>query len=747
MRAEFWWEGLDGSRVLAHFLSETYSNAAVLGPDPTRISFRHDRLSDPSSYFVSYDSLFELRDRLAERAADRTILLLNGSDHVTVQPAFSRYVFGLNNSMQDYLFNGKLGDFEQLILRENPELNTYGGELRSPRYQPILKGTYSSRIYLKQENERAQQMLEGLAERAAAVVFARGGRDYSPFLRYAWRELIKNHAHDSIGGCSVDAVHRQMMGRFDTVKRVGQKVVDESLDYLASRVAPAPHSGDIPIVVFNPSPWERGGKVSVEVSLNVDVPLRRRIFDWIGQRQLDLEQASLMDPQGNEISFEVLGEKLHIEDALYRRKTVRRSTIEFDAKAVPPLGYKLYQLTSSPDNGRREPTPPRPAEGILENELLKVTAENDGTLSILEKESGIEYRGLNRLDDEGDAGDEYSFSPGGEKLVVGSLEAEWTVEPGEQPYTFTMRGDLNLPRALTEDRSSRSEECARCPAVTTIRLLPGSRRVEITTEFYNRVRDHRLRVVFPSGMEAESSVAETAYGTVRRPTKAQNSTGWREQDSAVYAQRRFVCVEESGRGLAILNKGLPEYEVTPEGDVGLTLVRSVGWLSRSDLATREGHAGPEISTPEAQCPGRHSFEYAVVPYSGDWQSAEIYREAEEFWLPLEARAVQREDAGESSAEEAEASFLEISGENVVFSALKKSGDKDGLIVRFFNASHEPTTARLHFGATVSVVYRVSLDEEVLEEVSFEQSDLSATLEGASIRTFLVKFDRSSRAAR
>ncbi len=379
------------------------------------------------------------------------------------------------------------------------------------------------------------------------------------------------------------------------------------------------------------------------------------------------------------------------------------------------------------------------ARSLLENDLLKVTAERDGTLTLLEKSSGIEYRGLNRFADAGDAGDEYNFSPPGGQAVASSTEAEWTVEPGDRPYTFRMRGDLNLPRALTEDRASRSQELVLCPAIVTIRLLPGSRRVEINTEFYNRVRDHRLRAVFPSGMEAESSVAETAFGTVRRPTKARDSTGWREQDSATYAQRRFVCVEDAGRGLAILNKGLPEYEVTPNGDVNLTLLRSVGWLSRSDLAVRKGHAGPEISTPEAQCPGRHSFDYAIVPYSGDWQSTGIYREAEEFWLPLEARAVQREELSEPVRTEVTGSFIEVSGDGVVLSALKKAIDKDGIILRLFNTSREVTEAQLHFGVPVSVIYRVNLNEDVIEEVTFKQSDLSIPLEGASIGTFLVKF--------
>ena len=70
-----------------------------------------------------------------------------------------------------------------------------------------------------------------------------------------------------------------MMSRFETATRVGQKVVEESLDYLASRVAPSPEPDTMPIVVFNPSPWERGGLVRVKVSLNVDVPFHRRVFD------------------------------------------------------------------------------------------------------------------------------------------------------------------------------------------------------------------------------------------------------------------------------------------------------------------------------------------------------------------------------------------------------------------------------------------------------------------------------------
>lgn len=747
LRSEFWWEAPDGSRVLAHFLSETYSNAAILGSDPEKISFRHDRGSDPSSYFVSYDSLFELRDRLAERAANGTVLLMNGSDHVKVQPHFSRYVFDLNSSMEDRVFNGGLEDFERLVLESNPELNTYRGELVSARYQPILRGTLSSRTYLKQQNEEVQQLLEGLAERAAAVVYVMGGRDYSPFLRYAWEALIKNHAHDSIGGCSTDPVHRQMLNRFDTARRVGQKVLEESLDYLASRVVPPPEAGQTPIVVFNPSPWRRRGAVRVDVSLSADVPFRRRNFDWIGKEELDLERSSLVDMEGNEVPFTVKGATLHIEDALYRRKAVRRAIIEFEVGGVPSLGYKVYRLIgSSKDEKRREPPGRTSGEGVLENEFLRVTAERDGTFSILEKGSERLYPGMNRLVDDGDTGDEYNFSPPRAQKGILSTDSEWRLEPGEDTHTLVMRGDLDLPKGLAADRSSRSDESVRCPVIVRLRLGPGSRRVEIRTEFYNRARDHRLRAVFPAGFGAEESIAETAFGAARRPTTPrEDGPGWREKESAAYAQRRFVCIEDGERGLAVLNKGLPEYEVTPEGETNLTLLRSVGWLSRNDLVTRIGHAGPGLETPEAQCLGRHVFEYSVVPYEGGWREAGLYREAEEYWLPLEARAAQQERDGteESSPEGAPGSFLRVVGEGVgvVLSSIKKAADKDGLIVRIFNSSDEARQVVLRFGFPISGAYRTNLNEEVLEEIAPRERGVSLSVGANRIETLFVKLHR------
>jgi len=130
----------------------------------------------------------------------------------------------------------------------------------------------------------------------------------------------------------------------------------------------------------------------------------------------------------------------------------------------------------------------------------------------------------------------------------------------------------------------------------------------------------------------------------------------------------------------VINRGLPEYEVL-RGETGvtvaLTLLRCVGWLSRDDLVTRPGHAGPGLPTPGAQCPGHHVFEYAVVPHAGDWSAC--FREAHAFNAPLRAALTGIHQGSLPSA----GSFVTVEPDTVVVSAVKAAEMGDGLIVRVY----------------------------------------------------------------
>ncbi len=102
---------------------------------------------------------------------------------------------------------------------------------------------------------------------------------------------------------------------------------------------------------------------------------------------------------------------------------------------------------------------------------------------------------------------------------------------------------------------------------------------------------------------------------------------------------RFVDLADAAGGIALIADGLPEYEIQDRA-VLLTLLRSVGWLSRPDLSTRPGDAGPSLPTPEGQCQRAIQCRYALMPHAGDWLQAGVDRQA---LLHAMAPAAQRGD--------------------------------------------------------------------------------------------------------
>ena len=142
----------------------------------------------------------------------------------------------------------------------------------------------SARVYLKQQNAHVQTLLESYAEPLS--VFASHLAPAHPHLaprtshlafsypsgqlRHAWKTLLQNHPHDSICGCSIDAVHEENMTRFARARQVGDAVVDLALDAIADSV-PAPSSpGVIRAVVVNTDAVERAQVVEAFIDLPID---------------------------------------------------------------------------------------------------------------------------------------------------------------------------------------------------------------------------------------------------------------------------------------------------------------------------------------------------------------------------------------------------------------------------------------------------------------------------------------------
>jgi alpha-mannosidase len=158
---------------------------------------------------------------LVRGAGQDEILLANGSDHLPVEPELPKILAGLEGTF-------RIGRYDEHAPAPDG-LPVHEGELVGSRLQNVLRGVNSARIYLKQANERAETRLLSI-ETAAALRTLRERAPYpSADLRLAWRDLLRNHPHDSICGCSCDEVHRDMLVRYEQLDRTLDVVEREAL--------------------------------------------------------------------------------------------------------------------------------------------------------------------------------------------------------------------------------------------------------------------------------------------------------------------------------------------------------------------------------------------------------------------------------------------------------------------------------------------------------------------------------------
>lgn len=705
--SQFWWEAPDGSRVRVEWLSESYSNAAVLAADPKRMALNHGVL-------VSYDSLPELLDRLSSRSVTGVVLLLNGGDHLRVQADVPRLVRSLDAGVPAAVQLGGLEEFSRLVDQRAGTLPVFRGELHDGARHDVFDGIASTRTPLKVLSEQTEAYLTGVAERLDALAALVDGRTSAESLHYAWRELLKNYAHDSICGCSVDAVHDEMVTRFTKVGQVARAVAEDALARLAVAAARDSRPEAVPIVVVNPSAFARTDAVDVDVVFDLTAPMGRRQFGWVQRPDSDTSSYHLLDSSGVAVPFTVVAaEELVVADALNRRKELLRHRLRFRAAEVPPLGTAVYSLAPAEFSRTSQPAGvvTHRDERVLENEFLRVEVEPEGTLRISSRETGRSVGGLLELLDDGDAGDEYGFGPLAGDWPLSSRTATWTVRPGADRCALVVTGALRLPVGLTPDRSNRSVDLLDVPVVLTIRLAPGADRADVDVWVDNRARDHRIRLRFPSGVETNGSTAETAYGIIRRDNGRPDASGWHERPSGVQALRRFVALEDADVGLQILTEGLYEYSCPQAGLLDVTLLRAVGWLARLDHPLRPHKIGPQLSTPGAQCLGEHTFRLAIRPYVTPAPAGHLFRAAEQFSVPLQGWAVQGHPPPSPNGCHGPAVGLAVDPSEVVLSAVKTAEDGGpDLVVRVFNSAPTPVTATLQAAFRLSAAHQCSLEE-------------------------------------
>lgn len=725
---EFTWRGPDGSEVLCSLMAWWYNNAQRFPADPQAAQ----------SYIKSIATTME------KQCSSGHLLLMNGVDHLDVQEDVGPILEGLASGAEGLsVLHSTLESYIACVRRSACELPMYEGEMREDRGGSILAGVLSTRLYLKQANSRCETLLERVTEPLAALGWLHGQQYDRDFIRYAWKRLMWNHPHDSICGCSDDQVHREMAPRFAEVEQVGEELALRAAHGLTERMnvqGPA-------LVVFNTLGFARTDLVEAEVDFPLGAPSRD------GRRPAptqEVDRFSLWDADGEETAFQIMDvettpQMILSPTELPMTQWVKRFKIKFVAEDVPPVGYCAYRIDTE-----RAASPAGPSlvpyANAMENESLLVEIAPDGTLHILQKSTERDYEGCLSFEDCGDCGDEYhSIRPLRDELICTERVATAQVslvESGPVAVTYRIDLDLELPASLSSDQRGRSGRRVRSHVSSLVSLSAGSSRVEVHSTIRNNSQDHRLRVLFPTGIGATTASAEGQFDVLSRPSRA--PAEWIGASSS-RPQQSFVDVSDGADGLCILNRGLTEYEFLDDqfDTLAVTLLRSVGQLSVTG-------DGPAIPTPEAQCLGINEADYAIYPHAGTWLDARTWQEGHAFRTPMlcvqrgaayagEIQTLQRQDwrHGKSAGESLRLrkSFLAIAPDEVVLSALKLAEDRDVLLARVYNISAEPVTACLRPGFRCNKAWRLNLDEVRGGELTVSEAEIRLELRPNEIATF------------
>jgi alpha-mannosidase len=692
LRSEFRWRASDGSEILAIAgVSDVFDpphdvrgrwicGAYALGMElPEDAAAFAERVRLILAHATGYATTGE-------------ILAINGSDHLLPQAHAAEAIARFNRAgSSTRCVQGTLGDYVRALRVAGAERRApvVTGELADGRIYWILAGTGSSRAGQKRANWRCQQLLEGWVEPWNAFLPVAARRSQSAFIRKSWKLLLQNQAHDSFCGCGIDAVHREMDARFETIERLGARLLLRSVRRVAGdpklqNPAPAADAAAFPLLLCSGLPWPETGPWSVRVPHPVGMDLRK--YDFLDRNGRAVPVAIGARGPADDINGPYLPSGPH-------SVCLASTSVVLDAVDLPAYGYHILECRRRPVSAR-DPAPASgaPAKPALENERLRVTLDPGGTLTAVFRhgKKTTRFARLLEFEDEADVGGEYDFRPlAGDRVLRPSARAVAWRWQAWTPAFQVLQVDRWLDCPLVADRTAgrRSAKKVRLRIRNTLTLRRGSAGLEVRTEIDNVCRDHRLRVAFPLPFRIRQYEAQTPFGRLVHRLRLPEGKGWRQPPSRCRRQYGWLAFRdpESGLGLALLPQGIHEHEAG-ESSARLTLLRCVGEI---------GEGGPALSAPDAQCPGAQICEYALrfldpatdSPVALEREMARLSRPPRAWALHPEAMPARADRA---------ASFLELRAKGLVITSVRAGAAPGSLLVRVLNP-----TSRAASGTFVS----------------------------------------------
>jgi alpha-mannosidase len=593
-------------------------------------------------------------------------------------------------------------EFFQAVEKENKRFEVVEGELYDTELSEVFPQVCSSRMWGVLGVRKCEKLIT-TSEQFATIAWLLGMEYPSAELNKCWEKMLFVAFHDIITGCGIDEIYNEVREIFSFLEEELSRIINDSLNFISSKIDTRGEA----VIVFNPLAW--------------------RMSNWC-EVDLELGECQKGEPGLEGMESQVIGVERDSEG------NIKRAKLGFIAD-IPPLGYKVYRVGERKKGFKSEI---KVEENELENSFFKVKVDPEtGIVDVFDKGEKLLVRG-NELNIENEIGDLYyhrymffeliknesgeglrygAFKPKSFKMENGPLKSRIIFENEyyclRWPYRMLDKLKPILYRYKVMDISKE---------IIVYRDLP---RVEFITKIDNKYPNIRLRLKFDTKKERMVYFRETQFGVVPEPTELFAITG--EKPSGIPNFLSWFDHGDGTRGITFMNNGIPSTEMT-DGSVCLTLFRSVGTLSA------DGEAGPLVPTPDALELRDYTFEYALQHHDGDWSQSEAYKKGQEYQHRL--LYAQANTKGNLPAE---FSFMKISPNNLILSALKKAEDGDEVVLRFFETKGEETVAEIETFREIERATATDLLEREEYELKPDRNNLRMNVKPYEIVTLKLWF--------
>lgn len=537
----------------------------------------HDYFNSELPIEKKVEFLTRTLDRISKYSTNN-ILLPIGADHLCTPDKIEKQIDEINN----YLTNYKIvlsTPFEYLNKVKSAFKKNITKEFRDTKRNFILPGILSSRVDIKQQNVISQWQLSRLAQPLQAVTsFTKKTKNYQKEIDYAYKELLKNQAHDSIYGCSIDAVHRENLIRYEKINSVVNSVLNSIKCKLKKEKE---------LSVINLSNYELNGAVKYVTHQKLDKKYNAQLI----AKKLGFPSEKVYPTNQIPITEDYTTIYEYLID-LKNMKPFSTSTIN---ERNVNREIKLHATNNS-----------------VENEYIKLEVKNDKFI-LTNKKTGKKQSDFIKIIDRADIGDSYNFGPlKNDKPIQAYVKSTKLKENGHIRCVLETELEISIPQYSNE--KGRSVKNTKHKLLLKSILENQNNFIEFVLNWENKSKDHLLQIEFKLDNPITETVSDDLTGIVKRDFdpnydiyKLIPANRGVELKHNTAPLQKFVTTQNIG----LITKGLQEYEIN-KNKLRLTLLRSTGTISNPHNPSRGTPAGPPLPTPALQILGPCSANFALT---------------------------------------------------------------------------------------------------------------------------------------